>query len=283
MFVQTENFGSNNILQFNFQLHHFDLGVHIHQYAELVYCIDGELIVTINDIDVTLHADDYIFIMPLRLHGFATPFCSNSLVMAFSLEYFPEISNTGGFLKGNGSEDRFSKMFKYAFLEGGLGAVSFSQAKPERIVDPRNIVCMNYVDLTSPEYLLRFKAAIYSLLSGCERGENVGGSDDEVVSRLLFWVGNHFTEEITLGDAATSLGYSKNYLSHKIKSVSGLSFTELLSGLRIECAIKYLSEGKTVLDAALDSGFGSERNFYRVFKAITGMTPNEYIKSNKKY
>lgn len=278
MFIQTENFGSNNIVQFNFQLRHFDLGAHIHQFAELVYCINGELIVTINDIEVTLHADDYIFIMPLKLHGFLTPMKSNSIVMAFSLKYFPEISNIGGFLKGNGSENEFSKMFKYAFLEGGLGTVKFLEAKPERVVDQRNIVCFNYVDLTVPEYLLRFKASIYSLLSGCEIGENVGDGDDDAVSRLLYWLGEHFTEEIDLSDAASALGYSKNYLSHKIKSLSGLSFPEFLTNLRIDRARELLKKGETVLDAALDSGFGSERNFYRVFKNYTGMTPREYSK-----
>ena len=33
---------------------------------------------------------------------------------------------------------------------------------------------------------------------------------------------------------------------------------------------------RTVVDIALECGFGSERNFYRTFKELTGYTPKEY-------
>ena len=37
----------------------------------------------------------------------------------------------------------------------------------------------------------------------------------------------------------------------------------------------------TALDAALESGFETERSFYRAFRKITGMTPGEYVKGKK--
>lgn len=281
MFVQTENFGNNTILQFNFQMKRFNLGKHLHQFAELVYCIDGELIVMVNNTVITLHRDDYIFIMPLQIHAFSTPVGSNSVVSAFSLEYFPEIKNKSGFFRGTGEKTGCSEMFKYAFLEGGLGAVKFSEAEPEESPDARNALALNYSDLTNLEYLIRFKAAIYSLFSGCDTMEDGQKNGSDAVERLLLWLNEHFTDPITLGDAAAALNYSRNYLSHRIKKVLGMSFSDVISTFRIVKAKELLERGKTALDAALDSGFGSERNFYRVFQKSTGMTPREYAVAHR--
>lgn len=38
---------------------------------------------------------------------------------------------------------------------------------------------------------------------------------------------------------------------------------------------------KSSLEIALECGFGSERNFNRQFKNITGLTPKQYKKSNE--
>ena len=83
---------------------------------------------------------------------------------------------------------------------------------------------------------------------------------------------------IDLADAAKSLGYSPNYLSHRIKKLSGMSFPDILSNLRVEYSLNLLLRGMTVLDAALESGFETERSFYRVFRKVTGTTPGEYLK-----
>lgn len=60
-----------------------------------------------------------------------------------------------------------------------------------------------------------------------------------------------------------------------------MSFPDILSNLRVEYSRDLLLRGMTVLDAALESGFETERSFYRAFRKITGMTPGEYVKGKK--
>lgn len=101
--------------------------------------------------------------------------------------------------------------------------------------------------------------------------------DDNVLAKVIYYVDQHKGERVTLSGVATSLGYNEKYLSRAINEAAGFGFSTLLSTLRLEAA-KYLLKNtqRTIVDIALECGFGSERNFYRSFKDLTGYTPNEY-------
>lgn len=278
MQIQRENFGQNNILQFNYEIYSYNFFSHIHQYAEIVYCIDGEIIVTVNDTEICLREREYLFIMPLQVHGFVTPGYCNIVVSAFSTEHIPELSGQSGWLKGSG-KNGIDSCFRYTFMEGGLGAVKFDEVTPMEIPEENHL--RNYINLNDSVYLVRFKAAIYSLLGRCENKCSTSADTQDALANLLIWLGDHYTEHVSLSDATSALGYSRNYLSHRIKKLSGMSFPDILSNLRVEYSRDLLLRGMTVLDAALESGFETERSFYRAFRKITGMTPGEYVKGKK--
>ncbi len=280
IFIQTENFGKQEILQFNYQLKRFNLPNHIHQFAELVYSVDGEILVTINDSVIPLRERDFLFIMPMRLHGFSTPVANNTFVMTFSYEFFPELFSVKGYLKGSGKVDDSDRMFRYAFMEGGLGAMTYDEAATYEYPDP-NPLKINRVALKDKKIFSRFKSAVYSLLAVSEEVIESQAGEAGSLSSLFLWLESHYTEPITLANAAKSLGYSTNYLSHRIKKLSGMSFPDILSNLRVEYSRDLLLRGMTVLDAALESGFETERSFYRAFRKVTGMTPGEYVKGKK--
>jgi AraC-like DNA-binding protein len=49
-----------------------------------------------------------------------------------------------------------------------------------------------------------------------------------------------------------------------------------LTGKRISHAKKLLSEGKSVTDTAIESGFSDYANFIRTFKKAVGIPPGKY-------
>ena len=98
---------------------------------------------------------------------------------------------------------------------------------------------------------------------------------------MVAYMNENYTLPISLEDVAKEIGYSANYLSHCIKKRFSFGYTTLLSCIRIEMAKSLLSESKkSSLEIAFECGFGSERNFNRQFKNITGTTPKKYKKSN---
>ena len=62
-----------------------------------------------------------------------------------------------------------------------------------------------------------------------------------------------------------------------------MTFSKLVGSLRIEHAKKLLvSTDYSMLEIALESGFSTDRTFYRVFTEFEGISPGDYRKLNKK-
>lgn len=126
---------------------------------------------------------------------------------------------------------------------------------------------------------LRVKSFIYSFLSDftyqislCEQTAN-----EDIFSKAILFMNENKAQNITIGDVAQGVGCCQKNLSKAINAISETNFSSLLSTLRIDDAIPLLLEtDMTILDIALQCGFGSERNFYRHFKSNTGLSPNEY-------
>ena len=101
--------------------------------------------------------------------------------------------------------------------------------------------------------------------------------DDNVLNKVIAYIDEHKSERVTMSDTAAALGYNEKYLSRVINDSAGFGFSTLLSTLRMEAASYLLKNtSRTIVDIAIECGFGSERNFYRTFKEHTGFTPNEY-------
>lgn len=79
-------------------------------------------------------------------------------------------------------------------------------------------------------------------------------------------------------EAASFIGFCPPYFSKYFKMMSGMTFTQYINRVRVEKAVELLRQ-KTdipITEIATTCGFGTIRNFNRVFKEITGYTPKEF-------
>ena len=88
---------------------------------------------------------------------------------------------------------------------------------------------------------------------------------------------------ITIKDVAAEIGTNHNYLSKYLNSVVGMTFSVWLNTLRIEESKTLLSgpEKLSVEEVGKRVGIPEIYNYSRWFKTITGMTPQQFRKSNK--
>ncbi len=88
-------------------------------------------------------------------------------------------------------------------------------------------------------------------------------------------------KDLRITDIASELATNKTYVSMLLNNVSGNSFTDIVNGYRVCHAQSLMRKHPEMLldDVAADSGFSSYTPFYRNFKAITGMTPQEWKKA----
>ena len=111
-------------------------------------------------------------------------------------------------------------------------------------------------------------------------------SNDELMDRIRQLMEQqqlYLNSDLKLEDVASALGLNRSYVSNCINLHTGDSFSQFVNGYRIEYAKQVLrSKPDTkVTSLYISAGFSSEQSFYRNFKSFTGMTPKEWIASQK--
>ena len=84
--------------------------------------------------------------------------------------------------------------------------------------------------------------------------------------------------DLLITDVAKMLGSNRTYVSTYLNKELGMSFSEYINGFRVEYAKRLLDGGNSMnmTEISEQAGFASEASFYRVFKRVTGQTPNAY-------
>ena len=102
---------------------------------------------------------------------------------------------------------------------------------------------------------------------------------DDSLRRVLGYLSEHFLEPVTLRDCAAALGFNPSYLSGMFALRTGAPFHRYLLNLRLKKAEWLLASGELpVSEVALESGFSSDKTFYRVFREQYGLSPGDYRK-----
>lgn len=88
-----------------------------------------------------------------------------------------------------------------------------------------------------------------------------------------------------LEDLARLLKLSTNHVSQVINAGFGKNFHDYINGLRVQEAKALLTgperNNRSILDIAMQVGFGSKSTFNAAFKRFTDQTPTQFIKSKR--
>jgi AraC-like DNA-binding protein/Flp pilus assembly protein TadD len=111
-------------------------------------------------------------------------------------------------------------------------------------------------------------------------------TDEAVMNEIYKLMENDIYKDchLTLDMLAEQTGYHSNYISNAINRCTGKNFKTYINEYRIKAAIRILSDKSnskniTVDAVAFDSGFSDRKNFHRVFKKITGLSPTDFKNS----
>lgn len=101
--------------------------------------------------------------------------------------------------------------------------------------------------------------------------------DARRLSRVLALIEAHLADELTLDQLAAEACLSPYHFARLFKQATGLSPHRYLTEQRVQAAQKKLAGATwSLVEIALDCGFGSQANFTRVFRKSTGLTPGQY-------
>lgn len=236
----------------------FEMAIHIHANAELLIVTSGKINLFKSNKDTEIiSAGEAALLFPFEPHGYSRE---------INTEYFR--INFSTFL---------AKSF-FKSTENKLGERAVFKPNPED-TNP----FLNKLRIKEHPTIYKIKGFVYSILSDylSQITLTKKNSDDQLLNRVIFYIDEHKKEQLSLSDVANAIGYNEKYLSRFINKASGLNFSTLLATLRMDDARTMLVEtNKTMLDIAMDCGFGSERTFYRCFNELAGMSPKAYRNQN---
>ena len=102
-------------------------------------------------------------------------------------------------------------------------------------------------------------------------------SRQDIIAKVDYYILNHYSEDITLDDAAAYIGLSPFYFCRLYKSDTGKNFSQQLIEVRILKAKELLKQPEsTIKDVAYSVGYKDPNYFSKVFRKMTGMTASEY-------
>lgn len=149
-----------------------------------------------------------------------------------------------------------------------------------------------FSEKTDPFYIWRGNALIYQIIYillryYCVKKNNAVHSrkTEKYKDRfkvIIEYINERYKEDLSLASVAEFYGLSREHLARNFKKYMGTTFKEYLDSIRLNHAHSaLLNTDFSILEIALDSGFGNEKALTRCFKKQYGVSPSQYRKNVK--
>jgi two-component system response regulator YesN len=99
----------------------------------------------------------------------------------------------------------------------------------------------------------------------------------QMTDKITEYISQNYNKELSLHDMSTEIGINYSYLSSLFASTFQISFSEYVTGVRMEKACSMLKNTRMkVHEIAESCGYPDSKYFFRVFKKRFGVTPEVF-------
>jgi len=114
------------------------------------------------------------------------------------------------------------------------------------------------------------------------RSEGQASSENDVITKIKGYICEHLHDDLSLTCLSDMVTLNPSYLSRLYKHHTGESLTETIKQARLQKSKELLrNPGIRMNEISERVGFLSDRSFYRFFKSMTNLTPQEYRELQK--
>ena len=100
------------------------------------------------------------------------------------------------------------------------------------------------------------------------------------IHAAIEYLHENYREDISRENLSAAIDLHPDNFSRYFKKYTGKKYNEYITGLRITEAMRLLREtDESIIDIAMNVGFGTLRNFNYAFFSVTGHTPSDFRKS----
>lgn len=238
-----------------------------HDFWELTYVDQGELLTLIDEKKFILRQGDYIFYTPNQYHTQKNNTSSpvSFLTICFNLDFKQENIFKDTIL--NCTHDLKSILKDILYEKDYYGNYSEDL-----------IICYLKEFIIKSIRLFFKKTSLTQLHSSMQENTN-----NALVNLALDYIYTHTNEKITINKLANKVSISPSYLSRIFKDVMGVTIIDYVNNYRLEKSKEYIKSTELSLTQIAEIlGFSSIHYFSKQFKKRYNVSPLIYSKSLKK-
>lgn len=129
---------------------------------------------------------------------------------------------------------------------------------------------------TKTDLIINYEKIINSILIPSDENTD---TDNLIVLKVINYIRDNYSRNITLSEAANLVGVTPEYLSKLFNQKVNVNFVVFLRNFRISAAKRMILSGKyRMQEVAEQVGFNDPKYFNKVFKSVCGISPSEYKK-----
>lgn len=236
---------------------------HYHSEIELIYIVEGELLIHSNSKTFCLQSGD-LYIATCRMpHEINAN--QNCLVLLIEFGYS---------LLGN-IYDHFNnrELLTPYFDSNNINKELFKHLSSILRIRKRSSISISE-ECTIQSDIFAIASIIYD--TSFESNINTKACIDAMYPALEY-IYNNYQKQLILSDISSVVGYSDAYFCRQFKSIIGTTVHNYLNYYRVSIACNHLAQTNlSINEIAHKTGFQSSIQFCRVFKNYLEMTPGEY-------
>lgn len=248
---------------------------HWHEELEIIYVLEEELVIGLNNEIYTLKPRDILLINSSEVHFFVTPpKKSKRIILQFEQKLFGPFS---------------AMMRENKFVTPHIKCLHESATQVHRSLERQILLIIEEYSKMNLGFQLAIQARLYDFMvvllrqvpmekySSLERSKHLKRL--ERLEHVFKYVADNFTREISLNEIARTANFSVYHFTRFFKETTGMTFIQYLNNYRISKAVNYLTEtDDPITEVAFRSGFDSIKTFNRVFKQLKGCSPSSFKK-----
>ena len=239
--------------------------MHWHSDLEIMYCTSGAFTVEGDDVSHKLAEGDCILIGSCEPHALSSKCAASGICISVGFAFF-----------GEDFEQIRTLSFETPVLRDDPSIKEEIEAIAHLHESERTLAS----ELEIRGRLYRLFALLLGGLTICEtvrQRQQERLFSVSKIQKVLDYVAAHYNENVTVDDAATVAGYEKSSFCRSFKNATNATFHQYLNSYRMKKAKILLTESdKSIAQIAEHVGFSQHKNFCRLFKGTTGLSPSDY-------
>ena len=252
---------------------------HSHSYFQIYYVTSGKLTHHINESSASMVKGDTFIVPPELVHYIS----AESDTSFYSFSFNPE------FLLDSPQTPHFVANFLHNILENKDLQIRTAVSLPsEEILYTESLMAhiKKEFDEKAAGYYDSIRTLAILITNYIARNyydthtvKEYVKSNKEIIKHCIEYVESNYSEEISVGEISKRFAMSTSNFCELFRAETGYTFHSYLNRRRIEKACEYISKGYKLTSLYTHVGYNDFSTFYRNFKKIMGISPNQYKQS----